>query len=218
MGKGQSVNGSTNAHKGPRYGVPTTLSSLLWALILVCHIFCAGIFHRLANTCTYRAHGRASGKTIKILSLISTSLHMTTLPQAVRPQKFALSFTLGSLCFLVAFAILQGPQAQLQTFQTRKVFAAFYFSSLFVTLGATFSVSGWIGYATVILSSTVQLLALAYYLVSFLPGGSAGLKYLTAAMMQLLKPIMIHCARFQAAFTTRFLSWLISQRNDSDAD
>jgi hypothetical protein len=54
-----------------------------------------------------------------VLGLLSYSYHCVCLPErekggadelvAVKPRKFALAFTLGSLLFMLGFAILHGP-------------------------------------------------------------------------------------------------------------
>ncbi|KAL7567031.1 hypothetical protein ACA910_019954 [Epithemia clementina (nom. ined.)] len=99
-----------------------------------------------------------------------------------RPQKFAISFTMGSLTFMASFGILKGPMEHLK--------------------------SGASGYLLVLSASAAQLLALLYYLISFLPGGAAGLKYVLAAMAHILKPVIRACARMQALCLQRWAVWL----------
>jgi hypothetical protein len=127
---------------------------------------------------------------------------------AVRPQKFALSFTFGSLTFMGSFGILKGPVEHLKSmFQADRLYFTFlYFGSMFVTLYATFSFGGASGYLLVISSSAAQLLSLLWYLISFLPGGAAGLKYVVAAMGHMLKPIIVGCVRVQGIIVTKCLT------------
>lgn len=131
---------------------------------------------------------------------------------AVHPHKFSLSFSMGSLMFMSSFGILKGPMEHLQSmFQPdRMLFTTIYLGSLFFTLFCTFSYGGISGYFMVILASGIQLLALLWYLISFLPGGIAGLKYVFAAMGHILRPVLMACARFQAICMGRCLSWITS--------
>jgi hypothetical protein len=128
----------------------------------------------------------------------------------VRPQKFALSFTCGSLTFMGSFGIMKGPKEHLLSMiqPDRMLFTTFYVGSMFLTLYLTFSHGGVKGYFLVIASSIVQLLALLWYLISFLPGGTAGLSYVFAAMSHLLKPVLRACAKFQAACLGRIFVWI----------
>lgn len=136
---------------------------------------------------------------------------------ATRPQKFAISFTLASISFMAAFAILRGPMEHCKTMLSadRIYFTVIYVASIFVTLYFTFSAGGLSGYLLVLSTSAVQLLALSYYLISFLPGGPAGLKYVTAAMAMMLKPIILACTRMQAfCFSKCRLFWRMTLRNN----
>jgi Got1/Sft2-like family len=135
----------------------------------------------------------------------------------VKPQKFAISFTCGSLTFMGSFGILRGPVEHLMSMiqPDRLLFTCFYFGSMFLTLYCTFFIRGISGYVCVMSSSAIQLVALLWYLISFLPGGTAGLSYVFAAMAHLLKPVLLVCARFQAACMTRCLGWVASRATAS---
>ena len=51
----------------------------------------------------------------------------------IRPSKFALSFTFGSMCFMGAFAMLKGPAAYLANlFQLKSIVLT---TAYFATLG-----------------------------------------------------------------------------------
>lgn len=136
---------------------------------------------------------------------------------AVRPQKFALSFTFGSILFMSSFAILKGPMAHLQSLFVRErlLFTTIYFMSIFMTLYLTFSFGGISGYAFVMGASACQLMALLWYLISFLPGGSAGLNLVISAMWRILHPVMVMCAKFQAACMARCFSWMTTSNATS---
>mmetsp|Transcript_15249 Transcript_15249/g.28458 ORF Transcript_15249/g.28458 Transcript_15249/m.28458 type:complete len:216 (-) Transcript_15249:24-671(-) len=110
---------------------------------------------------------------------------------ALRPQKFALCFTFGSITFMTSFAMLKGPVAHVKSmFQAdRIVFTSVYLLSMLLTLFCTFSRGGVAGYFLVLGSCSIQLLALLWYLITFLPGGSAGMMMVTSALKQMLAPI-----------------------------
>ena len=114
---------------------------------------------------------------------------------ALRPQKFALCFTFGSLTFMGSFSMLAGPAAHCKSmFQSdRLAFTAVYFSTTIATLYFTFSYGGISGYVFVLSATVIQLLALLWYLVTFIPGGSRGLAVVTAAVSKLVQPIVSAC-------------------------
>jgi hypothetical protein len=130
---------------------------------------------------------------------------------AMRPQKFALSFTFGSLTFMASFGILKGPMAHLKGMLNadRLVFTTIYVGSMLLTLYFTFNAGGASGYLLVLGSSGMQLVALLWYLISFLPGGSSGLSFVLAAMARILQPVIVGCAKLQAAIITHCLGrWM----------
>lgn len=135
----------------------------------------------------------------------------------VRPQKFALSFTCGSITFMSSFAILKGPVEHLKSMLTRDRihFTVVYFGSMMMTLYLTFTVGGAQGYILVLAASGMQLLALLWYLVTFLPGGATGMKILTQALWTLLKPLVVGCAKVQAMCISRCVSWYASRFTSS---
>lgn len=126
---------------------------------------------------------------------------------AIRPQKFALSFTFGSLTFMASFGILVGPKEHISGIikADRLPFTAIYFGSMLATLYFTFNMGGASGYLFVMGASGAQLVALLWYLISFLPGGSAGLSIVLSAMARILKPVVIACAKLQAMIVSRCL-------------
>ena len=90
----------------------------------------------------------------------------------VRPQKFALSFTMGSITFMSSFAILKGPYEHFKTLLSgdRLHFTTIYIGSMILTIYLTFTAGGMEGYVLVLGASGMQLVALVWYLVTFLPG------------------------------------------------
>lgn len=128
----------------------------------------------------------------------------------VRPQKFALCFTLGSLSFMCAFAILRGPFAHVSGMVTaeRLPFTVVYLGSMFATLHFTFTVGGASGYVSVLAFSGLQLLALLWYLITFLPGGAAGMSVLTKGIARVMKPLILGCASVWAAVARRCVGFM----------
>mmetsp|Transcript_33482 Transcript_33482/g.60312 ORF Transcript_33482/g.60312 Transcript_33482/m.60312 type:complete len:258 (+) Transcript_33482:66-839(+) len=131
----------------------------------------------------------------------------------VRPQKFALSFTCGSITFMSSFAILKGPVEHLKSMLAwdRIHFTVVYLGSMMATLYLTFTVGGAQGYVLVLGASALQLVSLLWYLVTFLPGGAMGMKVLTQALWTMLKPLIVGCAKMQAMCISRCVSWYASR-------
>lgn len=129
---------------------------------------------------------------------------------ALKPQKFALSFTCGSILFMCSFAIMKGPKEHLMGLfaPDQRLFTSIYFVSMFMTIYCTFQFGGITGYVAVLSCSAAQLVALVWYLISFLPGGSAGLKYIIAVVSHFLKPIIVVCAKWQAVCIVKCLGWM----------
>jgi len=115
----------------------------------------------------------------------------------IRPQKFALSFTFGSLTFMGSFGILRGPHAHFAAMfaSDRIPFTLIYLGSMMCTLYFTFTAHGAKGYVTVLIMSGIQLVALLWYLITFLPGGAQGMKVLTSAILTMIRPIIVGCSK-----------------------
>uniref|UniRef100_A0A7S4ADK8 Vesicle transport protein n=2 Tax=Pseudo-nitzschia australis TaxID=44445 RepID=A0A7S4ADK8_9STRA len=123
---------------------------------------------------------------------------------ALKPQKFALSFTCGSITFMGSFGIMKGPYEHFISMCTmeRMPFTTIYLGSMMATLYLTCTKGGMKGYTLVLISSGVQLVALLWYLVSFLPGGTMGLHMVGRAMCTMLKPVFAACFRLQTICIT----------------
>ncbi|KAK6947133.1 Vesicle transport protein, Got1/SFT2-like [Dillenia turbinata] len=97
------------------------------------------------------------------------------------PQKFAICFTVGC-CFIIgSFFALKGPKNQLAHMSSKE--------RLPFTLGFVGSMVGTIyvsmvlhSYILSVLFSVLQVLALAYYAISYFPGGSTGMKFIFSAV------------------------------------
>ncbi|XP_010539341.1 PREDICTED: protein transport protein SFT2-like [Tarenaya hassleriana] len=99
----------------------------------------------------------------------------------IMPQKFAICFTLGCGFIIGSFFALRGPQNQLAHMSSRE--------RLPLTLGFIGTMVGTIyvsmvlhSYILSVLFSVLQVLALAYYCISYFPGGSSGMKFLSSAL------------------------------------
>jgi len=96
----------------------------------------------------------------------------------LKARKFVLLYTMGSLFTIGSFSLLWGPVNHVKHLCSfgRLPFTAAYFGSMFATL-----------YMAMILKSTVltavcavvQILALIWYFVSYIPGGTTGMKFFT---------------------------------------
>ncbi|KAL1874011.1 hypothetical protein VTK73DRAFT_617 [Phialemonium thermophilum] len=97
----------------------------------------------------------------------------------LRPRKFVTLWTVGSFLFLCSFAAVMGPLAYAQHLLSspRLPFTTAYFGSIGLTL--YFSV-GLRSPILTLLSAIIQLACLAWYLVSYFPMGSSGLRLMSS--------------------------------------
>ncbi|CAI7734668.1 unnamed protein product [Closterium sp. NIES-54] len=95
------------------------------------------------------------------------------------PQKFAVCFTIGCLLVVGSFFVLKGPMVQLQSMTSaeRLPFSLFLVGSMVSTIYCSMVLHS---YLLSVISSGAQVLALVYYVVSFFPGGTTGLRFLTS--------------------------------------
>ncbi|RKP25536.1 vesicle transport protein, partial [Syncephalis pseudoplumigaleata] len=107
----------------------------------------------------------------------------------VVPRKFAVSFTFGSLFVMASFALFKGPQAHLMHLisRDRLPFTLTYITSMVLTL--YFSL-GLKSYLLTLIGAIVQIIALVWYLVSYLPGGRTTLVYGTRTMSRSVSNIL----------------------------
>ncbi|KAL4942296.1 hypothetical protein BDV06DRAFT_165532 [Aspergillus oleicola] len=94
-----------------------------------------------------------------------------------KPRKFAILWSVGSLLFLLSWAVLMGPMiyARHLISGSRLPFTAAYFGSIAMTL--YFAIGLHSTFLTLI-SSIFQLAALLWYVVSYFPMGSSGLQFM----------------------------------------
>lgn len=128
-----------------------------------------------------------------VLSGFFFSLGAAFLPVVLLfPAKFAISFSLGSLFFMTAFALMQGPWewAKQVCSMERIPFTISYFGSIFGTLYACMIMKS---YLLVVTFSCIQLAALAWYGMTYIPGGRTGLKYLWKAIRSFVMTAIKTC-------------------------
>jgi hypothetical protein len=108
-----------------------------------------------------------------------------------------------------SFGILKGPVEHLKSmFQSDQLlFTTIYIGSMLATLHLTFSKGGVQAYVLVLTASAVQLVALVWYLISFLPGGTTGLSLVTRAICKMLQPILKGCLRVQAMCVSKCVGY-----------
>ncbi|WVW79525.1 hypothetical protein I302_101494 [Kwoniella bestiolae CBS 10118] len=95
---------------------------------------------------------------------------------AIKPRKFALAFTLGSLLFMLGFAILHGPWNHLKHILSpeRLPFSLAYFGSLALTLFFAIGIRSTLG---TLIAAIIQVVALLSYLAAYFPGGITTLRF-----------------------------------------
>ncbi|KAI0830135.1 SFT2-domain-containing protein [Trametes gibbosa] len=100
-----------------------------------------------------------------------------TLPWiALRPAKFALAFSLGSLLVMFGFAVLIGPLNHIKHLlsKERLPFSAAYLVSLGLTLYFSLGAHSYLGS---LICAIVQVLALLSYIAAYFPGGTQTLRF-----------------------------------------
>ncbi|KAI7279199.1 SFT2-domain-containing protein [Hortaea werneckii] len=95
---------------------------------------------------------------------------------SLRPRKFAILWSMASALFLGSWAVMMGPMAYVRHLisQERLPFTATYFGSIVLTLYFAVGLRSTI---LTLFSSIVQVVALLWYLVSYFPMGSQGLRF-----------------------------------------
>ncbi|KAG8908761.1 protein transport protein sft2 [Tulasnella sp. 403] len=100
-----------------------------------------------------------------------------TLPLlALKPGKFALAFSLGSLLVMFGFAVLVGPINHIKHLASpeRLPFSAAYLGSLIATIYFSVGRKSYIGS---IIGAIVQIIALITYIAAYFPGGTQTIRF-----------------------------------------
>ncbi|KAJ4336520.1 protein transport protein sft2 [Didymella glomerata] len=94
----------------------------------------------------------------------------------VRPRKFAILWTMGSVLFLAAWAVMMGPiqYAQHLISGPRLPFTGAYFGSIALTLYFSLGLHSTI---LTFVAVIAQLVSLLWFTVSYFPMGSTGLRF-----------------------------------------
>ncbi|KAK7969871.1 protein transport protein sft2 [Apiospora saccharicola] len=97
----------------------------------------------------------------------------------LKPSKLAILWSFGSVLFLCSWAAMMGPMTYIQHLLSgnRLPFTAGYFGSIFLTL---FFALGVHSALLTLMAAIVQLACLVWYLVSYFPMGSSGLRLATS--------------------------------------
>ncbi|EXJ58841.1 hypothetical protein A1O7_06271 [Cladophialophora yegresii CBS 114405] len=95
---------------------------------------------------------------------------------SLKPRKFVILWSVGSLMFLSSWAVLMGPMQYTMHLISgpRLPFTAAYFGSIIMTIYFAIGLHSTI---LTLFSAIVQLVALVWYLVSYFPMGSTGLRF-----------------------------------------
>ncbi|KAH9948498.1 ER-to-golgi vesicle protein transport Sft2 [Amylocystis lapponica] len=100
-----------------------------------------------------------------------------TLPLlAIRPAKFALAFSLGSLLVMFGFSVLIGPINHLKHLvsKERLPFSVAYIASLALTLYFALGAHSYLG---CLIGAIIQVVALVSYVLAYFPGGITTLRF-----------------------------------------
>jgi len=109
-----------------------------------------------------------------ILSVFSLSM--------LNPKKFAALFTFGSVLVMLSFGILNGPKTQLKSLlaKERLPYTVIYVISMLLSLYAAI-IKG--SFLWTILASIVQLIALLWFVFTYLPNGTSNLSRMTRSIL-----------------------------------
>lgn len=101
---------------------------------------------------------------------------------ALKPRKFGLLWSMGSLLFVVSFGILQGPVNYTKHLLSslRIVFTTVFFASVLSTLYCAVVLKSSI---LTIITSIIELFAIAYYTFSYFPFGAQTLTFFSSYVM-----------------------------------
>ncbi|KAI2629384.1 vesicle transport protein [Xylaria nigripes] len=96
-----------------------------------------------------------------------------------KPRKFVILWSFGSLLFICSFGAVMGPRTYIQhlTSGPRLPFTAAYFGSIALTIYFAIGLHNTI---LTLISSLIQIASLIWYLVSYFPMGSSGLRLATS--------------------------------------
>eukprot|EP00127_Corallochytrium_limacisporum_P003970 Clim_evm19s156 gene=Clim_evmTU19s156 len=125
-----------------------------------------------------------------IFSATSFGAALVMLPTMVlAPRKFVLLFTFGSLFAMCSFAFLYGPTAYIKHLMEKDKlpFTIAFIVSLVATLYFAMGMQSTI---LTLISSVVEIGSLTFFVMSYLPGGTAGARAMFGTVLGALKRMM----------------------------
>ncbi len=149
-----------------------------------------GYFNSFKNTISKTIEVEQSYKTFFIVLSVGVGLiifSLLFLPIVwIAPKKFVSLFSLGSLTTLISFIFLQGTKAYFDMLfsKSRALFSVLFISSIF--LGVYFAFNDTY-YLISLICAIVQFITLIVFALSFIPGGSHGISFITSMLMS---PVM----------------------------
>jgi len=114
-----------------------------------------------------------------LLGAVCFGLAVSFLPMLViNPRKFSLLFSLGSVFTISSFSFLYGPYNHLVHLFTKErlPFTVVYLSTLIATLYFAMGLQSAI---LTPIAAVLQVIALTWFVISYIPGGKAGLSFFT---------------------------------------
>lgn len=98
---------------------------------------------------------------------------------ALQPRKFGLLWSMGSLLFILAFGVLQGPTTYIKHLlsKERLPFTIFFFGTCSLTIYFAAFAKNTI---LTIVCALLEIVAVIYYTISYFPFGATGLKILSS--------------------------------------
>lgn len=101
---------------------------------------------------------------------------------ALKPRKFGVLWSLGSILFVLSFGILQGPKKySLHLISpNRIVFTCIFFGSVLLTLYASLVLKSTI---LAVITGVIELFSILYYTVSYFPFGAQTLTFFSSYLV-----------------------------------
>lgn len=98
---------------------------------------------------------------------------------AMKPRKFGMLWSMGSLLFVVSFGVLQGPRHYIEHLLSRErfMFTIVFFGSVLTTIYVAMVMKSTL---LTIFCSIIELFAIAYYTLSYFPFGALTLTWFSS--------------------------------------
>jgi hypothetical protein len=129
----------------------------------------------------------------------------------LKPSKFVLCMTLGSLLCVASIAVLQKPDVFLSNLYTAGSTRMMSVGGLVLSSLATIYLTVFVKrYVVVLTAAGVQIVFILYFLSSFIPGGTTGLRVLLKTIYVFVKtalhPVIFVCSKSIKSFTASLFS------------